>query len=196
MTWSQGPAAPEGQPVCYHTDNSPVSTACDNPRDDVHDVPTDGPTGEETTPVTNGLSNVCSAPSPDCTGRRALDYQRSKTGPIEASLAAPASAAADIYPPSAKDSLSTRTHCILTTALGTVLHIQAAPRCGLHCVELLIDVSRDEPAWRRAAKRGGRRSSASAGARPVGAEALFVAAARSWENATLFVGMLNLTDQG
>lgn len=59
---------------------------------------------------------------------------------------------------------------------------------GLHCAELLVNMARDESAWRKAAlpaSESGRKRSMSRGA--AYQTSPFVAAATSWQNAILFV---------
>lgn len=56
---------------------------------------------------------------------------------------------------------------------------QGTQTCGLHAVELVVNMSRDEAAWRRATSRDG--------AKPVGGDDSLTAAMKSWENGVLFV---------
>lgn len=57
--------------------------------------------------------------------------------------------------------------------------IQGTQTCGLHAVELVVNMSRDEAAWRRA--------SSTSGVKPAGSDESLVAAVKSWENGVLFV---------
>lgn len=56
---------------------------------------------------------------------------------------------------------------------------QGTQTCGLHAAELVVNMSRDEAAWRRATSRNG--------AKPVSGDESLVAAMKSWENGVLFV---------
>lgn len=58
--------------------------------------------------------------------------------------------------------------------------IQATQTCGLHAVELVVNMCRDERAWRRAATKAGARVAG-------GGDGSLRAAAQSWESVVLFV---------
>lgn len=58
--------------------------------------------------------------------------------------------------------------------------IQATQTCGLHAVELVVNMCRDEGAWRRAASKAGARVAG-------GGDSSFMAAVQSWESVVLFV---------